>query len=484
MGIFYRPTDGFAADFIPFFWKGDYHLFYLKDYRGQGELGRASAGTPWFHLVTRDFVHFEDWGEAIPRGGEDDYDKWVFTGSVFHHAGVFHIFYTGHNPALKAKGRRMQLVMHATSPDLRIWTKDKDFLFDAPEGYEPDDWRDPFIFHDEKNGGFGMLLAARLKSVTPGRNRGCVALATSPDLTHWTVREPFWAPDEYYTHECPDLFRVGRHWYLIFSEFSERSVTHYRIANTQQGPWRVPANPDGGDTFDARTHYAAKTASDGRRRFSFGWLPTRHEEKDTGSYQWGGELVVHEISQSKSGTLTVKPPREVLAAFKRRHPLTPGSPPGASLGPWRTGKSAITTQSAGRHSMLLLGGLPDEALIETKVQLLPGAPPAAGVGLLLRCNDVLETYYVVRVEPHNQRVVFDRWPRPGDHAFQQERPVAIKPSQPITLRAIVSGSCLVVYVNDKVALSTRMYEHRAGAWGLFVTEGNVRFSATTIKTRA
>lgn len=42
-GIFYRPVAGVAADFIPFYWDGAYHLFYLKDYRdpsGHGE------GTP------------------------------------------------------------------------------------------------------------------------------------------------------------------------------------------------------------------------------------------------------------------------------------------------------------------------------------------------------------------------------------------------------------------------------------------------------
>jgi hypothetical protein len=38
MGVFYRPTDAVAADFIPFWWKGDYHLFYLK---GLARLRRA-----------------------------------------------------------------------------------------------------------------------------------------------------------------------------------------------------------------------------------------------------------------------------------------------------------------------------------------------------------------------------------------------------------------------------------------------------------
>lgn len=30
MTVLYRPDDGVAGDFIPFFWEGDYHLFYIK----------------------------------------------------------------------------------------------------------------------------------------------------------------------------------------------------------------------------------------------------------------------------------------------------------------------------------------------------------------------------------------------------------------------------------------------------------------------
>ncbi len=60
MTVLYRPGDGAAGDFIPFFWEGDYHLFYIKEYGAETGYG---PGRPWFHLVTRDFVTFEDWGE-------------------------------------------------------------------------------------------------------------------------------------------------------------------------------------------------------------------------------------------------------------------------------------------------------------------------------------------------------------------------------------------------------------------------------------
>lgn len=42
------------------------------------------------------------------------------------------------------------------------------------------------------------------------------------------------------------------------------------------GPWTAPEN----DTFDGRAFYAAKTYSDGKKLFAFGWNPTKIDEKD------------------------------------------------------------------------------------------------------------------------------------------------------------------------------------------------------------
>jgi beta-fructofuranosidase len=462
MPIFYRPADGVAADFIPFYHNGKYHLFYLKDYRdaaGHGE------GTPWFQIVTEDFVAFEDWGEALARGAVDSRDLYVFTGSVIQAEGQFHIFYTGHNHHRKEAGFPMEGVMHATSPDLRTWTKDPDFWFQAPDGYEPHDWRDPFVFWNEDTGEYWMLLAARTPN-GPSRNRGCTALAASKDLIAWEVRDPFWAPDEYYTHECPDLFRIGDWWYLVYSTFSERSVTHYRMSRSLAGPWLAPAN----DTFDSRAFYAAKTAGDGQRRFVFGWLPTRGGEKDDGGWEWGGELVAHEVIQRPDGTLTTRMPEAVRNAFTREQPLAPRP----LLGAW----DGFATDAVGRHSLLALGNLPEECLIEATVTVEPGT---ASAGLLLRADDAFDRYYQVRLEPRNARMVIDRWPRPGDQPFMLERPLAMAPGTPVKLQLLVSGTNLVIYANDEVAFSCRMYDHREGGWGVFVTEGAARFGEISVK---
>lgn len=471
MSIFYRPADGVAADFIPFYWDGAYHLFYLKDYRDEAAYGK---GTPWWHVVTRNFVQFDDWGEALPRGAADEPDQWVFTGSVIEHAGAFHIFYTGHNPAMKEHGRPVQTILHATSPDLRTWTKDAGFRFDAPAtGYDPDDWRDPFVWHDNALGEFWMLLAAR-KTTGPARNRGCIALASSPDLHTWDVRDPFWAPDLYYTHECPDLFRMGDWWYLVYSTFSDRFMTHYRMSRTLAGPWLAPAN----DTFDGRAYYAAKTAGDGNQRFIFGWLPTREGEKDNvdNGWQWGGELVVHEILQQPDGTLAVCTPHPVTASFT--HPIALSPTP--ILGVWKNVGNIFTSPSVGRHSILRYGDLPEECLVEMTVRYQPGT---AAFGALLRADEEIDNYYQVRLEPNSQRLVIDRWPRPGDQPFIVERPLPMAPGRQIALRLLIDGTNLVVYANDRIALSCRMYDHRQGSLGLFVTEGEATFMGVAVKTR-
>ena len=75
--------------------------------------------------MTRDFVTFEDHGEALPRGGDDAQDRSVFTGSVIERDGLFHIFYTGPQRDVPRHGAaRSKAIMHATSPDLEHWTKD------------------------------------------------------------------------------------------------------------------------------------------------------------------------------------------------------------------------------------------------------------------------------------------------------------------------------------------------------------------------
>jgi beta-fructofuranosidase len=486
--LFYKPQGAYAADFIPFYHEGRFYLFYLHDWR-QPEV--KGEGTPWHLISTTDFVHFDDHGEVLPRGTQEDQDLYVFTGSVVAHAGRFHIFYTGHNPHLMKQGRPQEAIMHAVSDDLVHWTKLPARALYAPTAsYEPHDWRDPFVFWNAEAGEYWMLLAARLTH-GPSRQRGCTALCTSKDLETWQVREPFWAPGLYSTHECPDLFRWGDWWYLVFSEFSHGSLTRYRMSRSLHGPWVAPAD----DAFDGRAFYAAKTASDGAHRYLFGWVATRARDSDEGHWEWGGNLVVHELWQREDGTLGVRPPQPVLSAFplinratlrqclgtlKCDGPQYTLVAPGALQGRWPNYSWPARTTSA--FAWATGGALPDCCLIRARVTFSEGT---RACGLLLRTTDDLEQGYSIRLEPDRRRLVLDRWPRPGDQPFVQglERPLPLEAGKPVDFQVVVDGNVCVVYVAGSVAMTARMYAKGGSSWGVFVQEGSASFRDTFVATQ-
>ena len=121
-------------------------------------------------------------------------------GSLIEVSGVFYLFYTGH----KLGSDSSQTICHATSSDL---------------------------VHFQK-------VACRLRT-GPKWRRGCIALATSPDLIRWSVEpSPLYAPVNTYCPECPELFELKGHWYLVYSRFSEDAATIYRMTDNPRGPWR------------------------------------------------------------------------------------------------------------------------------------------------------------------------------------------------------------------------------------------------------
>lgn len=461
--LFYKPEGAYAADFIPFYTDGFFRLFYLIDWRDKQNWGE---GTPWYQLCTHDFINFEEYGEMLPRGTVEEQDLYVFTGSVIEKDNLYHIFYTGHNPHFPEKENPQQAVMHAVSKDLRKWEKKPEHTFFSPGTiYEMDDWRDPYVFYNEEQNEYWMLLAARLKT-GPSRRRGCIALCTSKDLISWKTAAPFWAPGLYYTHECPDLFKINDWWYLVYSTFSERSVTHYRMSRNLTGPWTAPEN----DTFDGRAFYAAKTFSDGNRRFAFGWNPTKVDEKDSNAWQWGGNLVVHEVIQNVDGTLSVKVPETIDRAFNKECEINFD----AGLGEWEIDRNTLSSNSGESFSCAAAGKLPDRCKITATMRF---SQNTRGFGIMLRTSEDLEKSYYIRFEPGRNRLVFDSWPRRGDLPFwtELERPIDLIPGTDIVVNIFIDDTICETYVNDKIAMSTRMYDLKEGNWGVFINEGSAVF---------
>lgn len=453
--MFYRPEDGVAADVIPYYENGTYYLFYLKDYR---DFARHGEGCPWHLLTTNDLVNYEDHGIVLERGSFSEQDLYVFTGSVFRGKDQYYIFYTGHNPHFPYEGKPQEKILLAASDDLLHWKKVKDFSLSAPEWYDPHDFRDPFVYFDEGRGVYRMLLAARTK-IGPADRNGVTAVAESDDLLHWQVlREPFYAPGSYFTHECPDFFRLGDWYYLIFSEFSDKIATRYRMSRSPDGPWITPAN----DTFDGHCFYAAKTCENGDgKRIAFGWNCIRNEEKDDGIWQWGGTIIPHELVQNADGTLSVRCPAAVAAAyaqsFEYREEMRFGT---CVCG------DKIRLGDPNASSLILFSEMPDNCKITARIRL---ERSGKDFGLLLRSDAAAEKYYKVKIEPAYHRMAMDRTPRTLSFRHcevETERRLTVHEGDTLDFTVIVEGSVLEVYVGG-VAMSARMFDFPQGRFGFY-----------------
>ena len=319
---FYKPYSGYVGDPMPFFdpVAKDFKVLYLQDYRPN------SAGTyhPIWGVSTADGVNYTSLGELIPCGGIQEQDAALGTGSTiyFESEGLYYTFYTGnkYQPTPSDAG---QAVMLATSPDFKTWTKDRTFFLRGNQEYSNNDFRDPFVFKSD-DAQYHMLAA------TTKNGKGVIAEFVSKDLKNWdnagTFMTMMW--DRFY--ECPDVFKMGDWWYLVYSEkhaavrrvqyFKGKTLNELKACTANDaGLW-----PDSHEGFlDSRGLYAGKTASDGTNRYLWGWCPTRAGEDNTavGAYpnepQWAGNLVAYKLIQHEDGTLTLGQPDALSSKYNQ-----------------------------------------------------------------------------------------------------------------------------------------------------------------------
>ena len=91
-------------------------------------------------------------------------------------------------------------------------------------------------------------------------------------------------------------------------------------------------------------------------------------------------------------------------------------------------------------------------------------------------------------------MVFDRWPRGhtgpaqwqarGDvpYAVELERPCPLPPGRH-TVQVLIDGSTCVAVVDNRVALSTRLYDHPSGRVGLFTCDGEAGLDELRVAVR-
>lgn len=225
----WRPEEHvFVGDCMPYTHNGRYHVLYLKDRRHHTSKWWLGAHQ-WEHISTKDFTEWEMHPTAVeitaPHEGS------ICTGSWINGGEAQYLFYT-----VRMADRSPAPIMRSVSCDGYHFTKDCTFGFILPERYDGRSARDPKVVLGA-DGRYHMFLTTSLVK----ENKGCLAHFTSTDLNEWNdTGVPIYISEDETQPECPDYFRYGNFFYLVFSLHGK---AHYRYSLSPFDGWKTPNNP-------------------------------------------------------------------------------------------------------------------------------------------------------------------------------------------------------------------------------------------------
>lgn len=454
--VYPAPPKGYVGDVMPYYNAGEFNLFFLMDWRD---------GAPQYHPIykynTPDLLNYTYKGQMIGYGLADQQDYCIGTGSFIKENNTYYGYYTGHNYLFLNTSRPQEGILYATSADLNSWTKQAGFLITPPVGYDQNNFRDPDVFYNDVTQEYWMVVGARIN------NAGELVYYTTKDLAapNWAFQGSFYAPNSFDMLECPDVFKWGNYWYLVFSDTNLQNATHYRFASSPSGPWATPAN----DLLDSKYFYAAKTASDGTNRYLFGWVPTKDGVSDAGGKDFAGNMSTHLLTQNADGTLSVNVPAAIDKAFYKENTVTATAKSSDEV----TSGLDYQLNAAADTSYALFGNVNGPFIIKTTVNF---SQVPQSFGILLGAAAVASQTYHLGFQ--NGNAESDRIAS-GSTVTEASLPFALTAGTNYALEIVIENSVATMYINGQAALTTRIYSMQGAPWGIYCVNGTVTFKNLT-----
>ena len=319
------PTVGWLNDPNGFsYFDGQYHLFYQYN-----PYSTHWDSMHWGHLVSEDMLNWKRLPAALaPDTWYDNFG--VFSGSAITAPDGRHLLiYTGVEVTGKAEGegipcRQTQCLAFGDGLNYVKYEKNPVITPEMlPEGYSEEDFRDPKIWFEEKEGLYYAIIGASTEE-----NDGAVVLFRSPDLYGWEyVSTLDKGGNEYgYMWECPDLFRLGDTDFIPIlpmkmvakgNEFHSGNNAAYLAGiydrETHTFMRKAIRSIDYGIDFYA----PQSTVTPDGRRVMTAWMQTPETMHRTPpGVKWFGQLTIPRELSEKDGLLIQRPIREIEAYRK------------------------------------------------------------------------------------------------------------------------------------------------------------------------
>ena len=488
---YYKPSAGSVGDPMPFYdpVAQEYKILYLHNF----EQNLEETFHPMWGIRTKDAATYTPMGEVLPTGRAGEQDAALGTGCVVYDEveKLYYLYYTGEKYK-PATNEHRQVVMRATSPDFVNWTKDPLFrLRGMDNGYSSMNFRDPYIWKMED--GYHMIVATKPMNASRQEEKdGCFAEYTSSDLKTWTHKGRFakmiW--DRFL--ECPNVFQMGGWWYLTYSDMSgfERRV-HYLKGRTinELKTATEPKWPDSKEgALDCRAFYAGNTASDGTDRYMWGWCPERRNHDNTdisadGEPKWGGTLVAHQLKQREDGTLYLAEVPAIRAKYNQDKEVKVVKKWGEEEGNLSISDgvyamkaySSVMFSTLGYHNHLSMTVTTTDKKDRFGISFVRGE----------RDEEGHEKYYSVMVCPEGDGskhfIRFEeeqgKWELKGGSSY----PFATPGDNTYKIDIYTDNSVVVLYINDIVTYTQRIYNTQRNCWSVNCYEGEMTVKDIQIK---
>ena len=464
---FFKPANAETGDPMPFYNPEDktFYLYFLfGNFSGYSKVGI-------YLTKTKDFEQFQPVSAQILTGEVGDKDRHIGTGSIIKKDNSYHFFYTGFND-----GPMPSVVTKATSNQHSgIGITVPSFAIGAPAGYDKGEFRDPHVYWDDTRNKYVMLVGSR------SEGKAVIARFQSDDLNEWESIEGIVAttsdnPQKFeietdtWIMECPDIFKLGNQWYMVFSRLNrdDHRKTFYRIADNPDGPWRKARDVDGHhETFDGLYLYAAKTVSDGTNLYISGWASSGQERQANGELHWGGMLITHKLIRQPNGKLYPTIPEGVNSKFSQAVNYKDIT---------RHGSVSVSGESfiLGSGGKVVFNRNASSAKIEMKID---ASQAESGFGIAFGAHDSQEDIYKLTFDMSSN----NKYNTPALFMYHHNKelnftPLIVPINKQFDIKIIIERQVCVMYINGNVAFTNHISNMEQNPWMIFSDNGTVKFS--------
>ena len=305
--------------------------------------------------------------------------------------------------------------------------------------------------------------------------------------------------------ECPDIFKMGNYWYLVYSE-SYRASWSRKVKYMMATSWdtlKACFNDPGANwprdgkegVLDSRGFYAGKTASNGTDRLIWGWCPFRsgsniHDMNtnvgagDGNEPNWSGALVCHKIIQHSDGTLTVGEVPAMAGKYNQAQNVNVMASNGYSNGTLTGDDAYVLYNRLGTHNHISLTVKTSNNWDKFGISLVRSTAPDYYYTMVF--NPENENWRKVNFEQEGYRIekqlnekgeevevkVYGKGFVEGIDSYGFDRPS----DNTYKIDIYTDNSVMVMYVNDNVCYTNRIYGIQKNCWSINNYGGSITVS--------